>query len=498
MRSIAAVSVMALAAFVGVPSAHGTMSGKETVASLGRLVSTPCAIEAPAGVASRLRCGRIDVPWFYDRPEVGRFHLSIAIIEPAEPEQAFADPIVWLHGGAGGELVFGAAAIAERPIARRHRVILFDQRGSGESRPQPCPELRTDIYRMMAGPNPAKVGRLKAVEKMDACVADMRRNGPPPEAFGSRQTARDLETIRQALNVQQWNVYGISYGTTLASTYAALYPASVKATVLDSPYLTPRLVSVPQGLVSAISAYAKLCLADPACAARFPDPAGTFAAVSARLERAPLRFKVDPSLGFADDTFHMERVDYETMLFSLLYHRRLYGSLLDWAAGILAGDADKARAMLTAYLPPPGRTGVNNAVNFSINCSENGNREPVLAGKALESSQLTGQDVFRYACDGRMPYRGPNPVHDAQRIPTLVLSGSVDPVTPPPYGPNALKRTGNAASLIVLPDHGHGIERSSACGSALVSAFFADPTRAPNPACIAVIPPIVFSIPPAS
>jgi pimeloyl-ACP methyl ester carboxylesterase len=44
------------------------------------------------------------------------------------------------------------------------------------------------------------------------------------------------ESVRRALNIARWNVYGESYGTDVAMTLAALHPTTVRSMVLDSIY----------------------------------------------------------------------------------------------------------------------------------------------------------------------------------------------------------------------------------------------------------------------
>lgn len=102
-------------------------------------------------------------------------------------------PVVFLHGGPGGGVT---------PDHRRffdpqaYRIILFDQRGSGQS--TPCAELREN---------------------------------------STWDLVKDIETIREMLKIDTWVVFGGSWGSTLALTYAITYPARVKALVLRGIFL---------------------------------------------------------------------------------------------------------------------------------------------------------------------------------------------------------------------------------------------------------------------
>lgn len=102
-------------------------------------------------------------------------------------------PVVVLHGGPGG----GCS-----PAMRRYfdpeafRVILFDQRGCGKSRPH-------------------------------ASVADNT----------TWHLVSDIELIRETLNINRWIVFGGSWGATLALIYAQSHPANVAALALRGVFL---------------------------------------------------------------------------------------------------------------------------------------------------------------------------------------------------------------------------------------------------------------------
>ncbi|QDK46903.1 prolyl aminopeptidase [Bdellovibrio sp. ZAP7] len=102
-------------------------------------------------------------------------------------------PIVFLHGGPGG----GVAPDHRRFFdPKTYRIILFDQRGSGQS--TPCAELR------------------------DNTTWDL---------------VADTERIREHLKIDKWVVFGGSWGSTLALTYAIKHPERVKALVLRGIFL---------------------------------------------------------------------------------------------------------------------------------------------------------------------------------------------------------------------------------------------------------------------
>ena len=108
-------------------------------------------------------------------------------------------PAVVLHGGPGGGLQRSALRFFD---LRRWRVILFDQRGCGRSRP--------------------------------GGTAGLRNNTTP-------HLVSDIEAIKGAVGVSvPWTVFGGSWGSTLALAYYAAHPASVAALILRGICLMTR------------------------------------------------------------------------------------------------------------------------------------------------------------------------------------------------------------------------------------------------------------------
>jgi pimeloyl-ACP methyl ester carboxylesterase len=68
-------------------------------------------------------------------------------------------------------------------------------------------------------------------------------------------------------------------------------------------------------------------------------------------------------------------------------------------------------------------------------------------------------------------------------VPSLLLSGEYDPITPPQ---NAVEvaRTLRHAHTYEFPGYSHGVKLSSACGNRVTQAFLAAPNATPNSSCL--------------
>ena len=83
----------------------------------------------------------------------------------------------------------------------------------------------------------------------------------------------------------------------------------------------------------------------------------------------------------------------------------------------------------------------------------------------------------------------------ASDIPTLILSGAYDPITPPQWGDAAAKYLANSWHYI-FPDVGHGALFSGACADSIALSFLAAPQHQPDDACMEALAPPDFFIRP--
>lgn len=116
---------------------------------------------------------------------------TLYIEESGNPEGV---PVVFLHGGPGGNCEPGHRRFFN---PEEYRIILFDQRGCGKSKPHASLEANT-----------------------------------------TWDLVEDLEKIRKYLEIESWVVFGGSWGSTLALIYAQTYPERVKGLILRGIFLS--------------------------------------------------------------------------------------------------------------------------------------------------------------------------------------------------------------------------------------------------------------------
>ncbi|MGI8749853.1 MAG: alpha/beta fold hydrolase [Thermoleophilaceae bacterium] len=249
------------------------------VATSGALLVPESADAQPPFCGPGARpCIRVTVPLDRAGQVPGQVKLQVERRKAREPVRP---PLVLLAGGPGQSSTasFDPESVdALLGDERRARdVYVVDQRGTGLSGALRCSPLQS-------------VGTMGAGRAAADCAT---RLGPQRAFYTARDSADDLESVRQAIGAPRIALLGISYGTKTALAYAQRYPDRVDRLVLDSvldseaspdPLYRQNFRSVPRVLNS-------LCRGS-SCRASTRNPAGDLERLAARIEKRPLRGRV--------------------------------------------------------------------------------------------------------------------------------------------------------------------------------------------------------------
>ena len=199
---------------------------------------------------------------------------------------------------------------------------MFDQRGTGLSEPAlDCPELVETALGTLDEDLSIEEQSTLTNESILACRDRLVGEGVDLAGYTSAENAADLNDLRQALGYDEWNLYGISYGTRLALTTMRDFPDGIRSVVLDSSY--PPQVN----LYTALAANARRgfnvlfegCAADPRCSAAYPELEATFFELVERLADAPVTNSItNPLTGESFDSL-INGTKLLNLLFQSLY-----------------------------------------------------------------------------------------------------------------------------------------------------------------------------------
>jgi pimeloyl-ACP methyl ester carboxylesterase len=438
-----------------------------------------------------ITCGYLTVPQNRAEPEDSiSIDLAVAIIH-AGGERPRNDPILYLEGGPGGSALIDPDYWLESVLHTSRDIILLDQRGTGFSIPSlDCPEI--DAY--YAEDDSGYDDLLAAAQ---ACRDRLVLDGIDLAQYNSANSAADVADLRIALGIDEWNLYGVSYGTRLALTVMRDHPEGVRAVVLDSVY-PPNAPGYTEDAINGVTAIERLidgCAADAECDAAFPSLKRRFYRTVAELNESPVEI----------DGYETTGDNLVNFLFNSLYDTALipYLPLVIYAAS--AGDFDPWTA-LEEYAngeeeyggvrqedEPAVNDGDAQGMFYSVECHEAaifGDYDAAAElvadyPAAVTEGLLAGLEESFAICElweaGQGGEIERQPVFS--EIPTLITAGEYDPITPARWSQLAAETLPNSF-YVEMPRGGHGVTFDDECGARIVRAFLNRPDRRPVTSCM--------------
>jgi pimeloyl-ACP methyl ester carboxylesterase len=465
----------------------------------------------PFPEVDRVTCGYLVVPEDRANPDGLAVELAVAIINPANGD-VNATPVIFLEGGPGGIALSAVDEFPLNAISQERTIILVDQRGTGFSRPSlNCPEME-------AG---------EGEDPLADCYDRLVSEGVNLSNYNSTASAADINDLREVLGYEQVNLWGISYGTRLGLTIIRNYPEIVNAAALDSvfpPEVNPT-EQIAQDTQAAYEALFAACAADAACNSAYPDLETTFYDLVIRLNDEPLVFNYyDFDL---DEEYERELLgeDVLSLLFQTLYNSEAipmlpYGiTLLDeatdeadytdavdilsgfWTVGSWTGEdfgEDFSESVMESdevlgYIDAVGDISDSEGMFTAVTCAEETAFED--ADTAYDAAEMLPDALYDNIMgaidfaflDCEVFAVDPAPDVESTRvqgdIPTLLIAGGLDPVTPVSYAESALAGLSNG-TLVVFPFGGHSLTGSPGCGASLIAAYFSDPSAPLDMSCV--------------
>jgi uncharacterized protein (DUF885 family)/pimeloyl-ACP methyl ester carboxylesterase len=442
-----------------------------------------CRFAAPSGY--EIECGYLTVPEDRSQPTGPQIRLHTAIFKSTNPDPE-PDPVVHLVGGPGGSLLdsvdFYLHAGGDE-ILKKRDYVLFNQRGTRYADPfLACPGLnglRWDIAGQ--GLSLDERNRREAELLLD-CQDDLLDQGINLSAYNSAENAADVNDLRVALGYEQINLYGISYGSRLALTVMRDYPEGIRSAIIDAVFPPQANLNqdIPLNARRALHAVFEDCTADTYCSQTYPDLEATFYQVVDELNANPI------SLQFWEGTVIVDGYAFVEALFRTLYSI----DTIPWIPMLIdqAGQGEFPRESIFAV---PNMSTMGYGMHYSIWCREEMSFESKEEALALAAGlpPVWGEffaDAYDWAVCASWEAGVADPIENkavVSDIPTLVLSGRYDPVTPPAWGRLAGQTLANSF-FYEFPNLAHGAMRSNSCALEIGLQFLDDPTTEPDTSCL--------------
>ncbi len=407
-------------------------------AALSWQASPALAVCHLPGISRPLRC--TSIPVFENRQEQqGRkIRIAVAVI-PAQQRDRRPDPLLVLAGGPGQSARELAGLFHDlfAEVGRTRDILLVDVRGTGASNPLHC-----------SGPAPG----LDSIESADltACLealdADVRW-------YANETIADDLDEVLTVLGYDRVNVWGGSYGTRAALVFSRRHSQRVRSVILDSP--APFELRFPLHAAAdsqrALDRLLEDCEADPDCGDTFPNLRAGLARLRRDLTRKPRIVDLPSPL-----TGRPLRLRIDAGFLASAIRGALYltdgSSLLP--LGITAASQNEfgPLAATTSRLLRSTVGSMAIGSTLSVLCTEDLPFVDTEEASGASRGTFLGDRMvreWRRMC-ASWP-RGPTPDRSPRllQMPALIVSGELDPVTPPRWGEEMLRSFANGRHVVV-------------------------------------------------
>jgi len=401
------------------------------------------------------------------------------------------------QGGPGGDAfeVF-PILISQQAETTVRDIVIFNQRGTRYAEPSlMCTESFEAAQEILV--LSGEEADALALEALSACYQRLLEEGGNPSAYNSLENAADVDIIRQALGYDEYNFYGVSYGTLLGLHLMRSQPDRLRTVILDGvvPPDLNFILQVARNTDRVFSEIIQTCDSDPECQSEYPDLENRFFSLVDELNQAPETVTIrDPETGESMKALLNGDALVE-VLFQAFYMPDAYATFPKLVANLEEGDYTFIRGILP--LVALDRT-LSEGMYFSVVCAEDADFEATDAeveGIRPYFAEGAASEMQSYldACAIWRVNQLPAEVDDAviSAIPTLLLSGHYDPITPPNFAAVAAHGLENGY-VFVDPTGSHGVAFDDPCLDNIIQQFLESPEREPDGSCLAQIEPADF------
>ncbi len=409
----------------------------------------PCALP---GVEGEFRCGTFTVPENRALKDGRRLSLKVVVV-PARAAKP-AEPIFILSGGPGQAATEQAPFMVGSPQRETHDIVMLDLRGTGEGTRLDCKLGRADAaLQTYIEPLFNERAAFRACREELEKAADLTQYTTPI-------AMQDLEELRRAMGYGKIFLYGGSYGSRAGLAYIHDYGANVRGAFLTGISAMENRAPLFHAAAAqrAFDRTVAQCHADAACRAAYPDPQGDLDAIRAALRRQPARVKAKhPATGAEGELLLTEQGfgdGLRVMLYSEERGRRVPLMLRRARAGDFTPFAQGA--LQSGYL---FRTQLALGLLLSVTCPEDLSRirpeeiERETGKSFIGDHRVRGQMA---ACaewpKATLPASYFKPFKSD--VPVVLVSGDLDPVTPPQWGEIMKRYFPNSLHVVVPGAHG--------------------------------------------
>lgn len=454
-------------------------------------------------------CGYIEVPEKHDLSATRTIKIPFLVINPHEIDSSRSPVLVTGGGGPGSAILKNYSKYDMRQdsfdsyftmsVEDGRQLIVLENRGVGHSDPRlNCAELEArtvESYTLSIN----EYIRLFSVD-FNGCLDRLKSGDVDITQYQVENTAKDIEYLRRELRSSniimsnQINLYGISYGTRVALYYEMLYPEKTRSMILDSVAIhheNPTKISIVS-TQNAFDLFFRKCRNDSVC----NDTYGSsfekeFYAFLDKLENNKINIDVVHPYNLKSVSLYLDVSTFISLLFSSMYDSGAYSLLPYVIRTTINGSTHEISNLFTTLLDGAMEASLEEAAYYSYLCFDNSFDTSVLSNG--NSTVFEQYPLYKYdfTVDDRglmtdvcsaLGMKNEHVLLTKQHqieTPVLILSGEIDPITPP-HDARTVRNRSKTAWHIVWENVAHDVISHMYCARVLSSWFLAAPLENPK------------------
>lgn len=449
-----------------------------------------------------IECGLIQVP--ENREVEGSRSIELHFVriaargedEDENEVEVRDDPVIYLTGGPGVTVETYVKRLKDHTVVNGRDLYILEQRGIGYSGDF-CPffadrnraEFQADNF---VDAQRAMFGQARA------CIEGARERGVDVTGYHTFENARDIKGLRRALGLEDWNVWGISYGSVLGQAYMKVDPEGIRAVVIDAivPLDLRELMRIPHWHEQNLERLFAACNAHEDCADAYGGLERRYRAAIANMNEDPVRVEVPAGERYPDGETWFFADIIAGLPFSLLYEQSNHPAIPAIMAELtrVVEDEDKTFFRALALAEAGGGPGISMGMSIAVRCldgyvdrwaesaPDDFRDYPTLARafgalEVIEDAPAMCREV------GLVPRDAAQFELVETDLPVVVANGAWDPITPVPLAEAIMPGFSNGR-LVVFPHAGHGPTRSLDCAGDFLNGFYDDPSAELDMECV--------------
>lgn len=428
----------------------------------------------------------LSVPENWDQPSGKTIKIAVAILKHTSGN-VDSNPVVYIEGGPGAGGIEGIWSWLKHPLRKSSDIILMDVRGTGNSLPKFCPDLGKKFLEILAKNQNSKQDEQHKTLAAMSCRQDLLNRGIDLNAYNSTSIAKDLNALKKVLKYNNWNVYGVSYGTYTAQVYANDFSQDIKSLILDSSIsdIAQYYNHNTENYVNSLKKVFTDCANDPVCNKQYPNLENAYYETIEKLEKNPITVKVGRKI-ISDRKFTYNAEDFKIAIQQSLYRKKLIEVLPLLITEFHKGNKSTLSSLVAAF---SGALGLDYGQYYCVSCNEviPNNSISAFNANAINYKKLKGGLSFYRSdflvCEKWNLETNKQSIKDLSnlsklKVPVLVFSGAFDPITPALNGKITVDKFKNGF-LVNAPISGHA-PGFSKIGYKIVNEFIKNPFKRPN------------------